>query len=92
MCTYRTERLTVSASGKGAGTWRGFTQASVYYDHPVHQPAEHTLNIDLLAPEAGPGARLAVELTPDSARALAAAILATLDSMPAGSMPVGYNS
>ena len=60
------------------------TDASVYFDHPVHAQAEHTLNIDFLDPGAGPSARVAVELTAESARALAQAIQATLDSAPPG--------
>jgi hypothetical protein len=50
----------------------------------VHAPAEHTLNIDFLDPGAGPAARVAVELTADSARALVKAIQATLDAAPPG--------
>src|SRR5262249_2772762 len=50
MCTYLTERIEVAGSGKGADGWFGLTEASVYFDHPVHAPAEHTLNIDFLAP------------------------------------------
>ena len=38
------------------------------------------LNIDLLCPDRGPSARVAVELDAPSARALAEAILETLDS------------
>ncbi len=59
------------------------SDASVYFDHPVHAGAEHTLNIDLLNPSRGAGARVAVELDPGSARALAEAILETLASVPA---------
>jgi hypothetical protein len=84
MCTYRTEKIQVAGSGKGAAGWFGLTEASVYFDHPVHAPAEHTLNIDFLAPERGPSARVAVELTAESARALAQAIEATLASVPPG--------
>ena len=51
------------------------TDASVYFDHPVHAPADHTLNVDLRNPDRGPSARVAVELDPASARALAVAIL-----------------
>jgi hypothetical protein len=54
----------------------------VYFDHPVHAPADHTLNIDFLDPGAGPAARVAVELGRDSAAALAHAILRTLESAP----------
>ena len=84
MCTYRTEKIQVAGSGKGAAGWFGLTEASVYFDHPVHAAAEHTLNIDFLAPRRGPSARVAVELTAESARALAQVIEATLDSAPPG--------
>jgi hypothetical protein len=60
------------------------TDATVYFDHPVHAPAEHTLNIDFIDPAAGPSARVAVELTAASARELVKAIQATLDSAPPG--------
>jgi len=83
MCTYNTEKIEISGSGKGAGGWFGLSQATVYFDHPVHAMAEHTLNIDFLNPAKGPSARVAVELTAESARALAAAIEAALASVPA---------
>ena len=83
MCTYATQSVDVEGSGKGAQGWFAVSKASVYFDHPVHAQHEHTLNIDLLAPERGPSARVAVELTAESARALAAAIHAALDSVPA---------
>jgi hypothetical protein len=83
MCTYTTERLQLTGSGKGATGWFALTDASVYFDHPVHAQAEHTLNIDFLAPDRGPGARVAVELTAASARDLIAAIQAALDAAPA---------
>ena len=84
MCTYLTETITVAGSGKGASGWFSLTDATVYLDHPKHAPAEHTLNIDFLNPARGPSARVAVELTADSARALARAIEATLESAPPG--------
>jgi Family of unknown function (DUF6295) len=83
MCTYATERIELQASAKGPGGWFRATTASVYYDHPVHAPAGHTLNIDVLAPAEGPSARVALELTADSARALAVAIEQALASVPA---------
>jgi hypothetical protein len=84
MCTYITEKVDASGSGKGAGGWFTLTETSVYFDHPVHAPAEHTLNIDFLNPQEGAGARVAVELTAETARELAAAILRTLDQVPPG--------
>ena len=84
MCTYRTTTLEVEGSGKGAIGWFPLTDSSVYFDHPVHAPADHTLNIDLRNPSRGASARVAVELDPASARALAVAILEMLDTAPAG--------
>jgi len=84
MCTYLTEKLPVEGSGKGAAGWFGLTEATVYVDHPQHARAEHTLNIDFLNPGEGPAARVEVELTADSARALAAAIESALSSAPPG--------
>ncbi len=84
MCTYQTATLVIEGSGKGTTGWFPVTDASVYFDHPVHAPAEHTLNIDLLNPSKGAAARVAVELEPGSARALALAILDTLDTRPDG--------
>jgi hypothetical protein len=81
MCTYRTERVEVAGSGKGPDGWFPLRLACVYFDHPQHAPAEHTLNIDFLNPGQGPSARVAVELGAESARALAAAILAAVDGL-----------
>lgn len=82
MCTYQTTTLPVEGSGKGAEGWFTVTDATVYFDHPVHAPAAHTLNIDLINPSRGAGARVAVELDPDAARQLALAILETLERVP----------
>lgn len=84
MCTYITNMVSTEGSGKGADGWFPLTETSVYFDHPVHAPAEHTLNIDFRNPDRGAGARVAVELTADTARALAHAILETLDAVPEG--------
>ena len=80
MCTYQTERISVSGSGKGASGWFPLTTATVYLDHPVHAPAAHTLNVDFINPGQGASARVAVELDPASARSLAEAILLTLET------------
>src|SRR5580658_3318645 len=82
MCTYQTTTIAVTGSGKGAEGWFALSDASIYFDHPVHAPADHTLNIDLLNPARGPGFRVALELDPASARALAEAILESLDTAP----------
>jgi len=84
VCTYLTEKIRISGSGKGVAGWFTLTDATVYFDHPQHTVADHTLNIDFLRPAAGPSARVAVELTASSARELAQAILAALDAVPPG--------
>ena len=84
MCTYTTEFAQLDGSAKGPGAaWFHVTDASVYYDHPVHALAAHTLNIDLTDPSRGPGARVGVELTATSARELVAAIQRALEAVPA---------
>ena len=83
MCTYTTEQTAIEGSGKGRDGWFTLRTATVYYDHPVHAPADHTLNIDFADPDAGPAARVAVELTAESALALVDAIRAALAAVPA---------
>jgi hypothetical protein len=85
MCTYATVKISVEGSAKGPGSsWFRATDGTVYFDHPVHAMAEHTLNIDIADPSKGPNQRVALELTAQSARELAAAIEEALASAPAG--------
>ncbi len=53
-------------------------EANVSYDHPYDLPLEHALNIDFVNEAAGPGARVAVELSIDAARKLVQTIEAVL--------------
>lgn len=89
MCTYVTESIPLDGSGKGPTGWFPLTQASVYVDHPFHAQQEHTVNIDFANPGQGPAARVAVELTEESALALIAAIQATLAAAPPGLAAAG---
>ncbi|MGH3435668.1 MAG: DUF6295 family protein [Sciscionella sp.] len=82
MCTYATENIDIAGSGKGPDGWFPVNHATVYFDHPVHAQAEHTLNIDFANPGRGAAARVAVELTAQSAEGLIVAIRAALDSAP----------
>jgi hypothetical protein len=85
MCTYTTEHVRLAGSAKGGpGGWRGLGPTTVYYDHPVHAQALHTLNIDFADPDGAPSGRIALELTADSARELVAAIQRALDAVPIG--------
>jgi hypothetical protein len=84
MCTYATVKDSVEGSAKGSnGSWFHVTDVTVYFDHPVHAMAEHTLNIDFANPSKGPSARVALELTAESGRRLIAAIQEALASVPA---------
>ena len=82
MCTYNTEYATITGSGKGRTGWVSLTDATVYFDHPVHAQAEHTLNIDLTGAGRAAGDRIALELTAESARELVAAIDRALGKVP----------
>lgn len=84
MCTYLTEKIAIEGSGKGASGWFTLSHATVYVDHPVHAPQEHTVNIDFLNPAQGPAARVAVELTEEAALALIDAIRGALAAAPPG--------
>ena len=87
MCTYHTDHVALSGAAKGADGWFTLSAATVYFDHPVHASAEHTLNVDFINPELGPGARVAVELDVASARELAQAILTAVDMAQVWSVP-----
>ena len=84
MCTYATVKTALEGSAKGpeSEVVPRSRDGTVYFDHPVHAMAEHTLNIDFADPAKGPGARVAVELTAASARELVRAIEAALASAP----------
>ena len=81
MCTYLTEIVPMLGSGKACDGWFKLSESSVYFDHPVHALLDHSLNIDFRNPDLGPGVRVAVELSKESARNLAMAILRTLDAV-----------
>lgn len=84
MCTMIAERVKVEGCGKGAQGWFDVNQANVSYDHPFHAPYEHALNIDFVDESLGPGARVAVEISAESARALVKTILGVLEKAEAG--------
>lgn len=78
MCTMIVQRVSVEGSGKGTAGWFTVRRANVSYDHPFDVALENALNIDFVNDAQGPGARVAVELTAESARALAGAIMTVL--------------
>lgn len=84
MCTMIVTQAKVWGSGKGANGWFTLREVNVSYDHPFHVALEHAVNIDFVNEAEGPGARVAVELSVDSAQQLAQTILATLQRAEAG--------
>ena len=84
MCTMIAQKVAIEGSGKGTGGWFAVRQANVSYDHPFNASLEHALNIDFVDPAQGPGARVAVELSAEAARALVATILSVLDRAEVG--------
>ena len=84
MCTMIVNQALIQGSGKGRDGWFTVGQVNVSYDHPYHVPLEHALNIDFVNEAEGPGARVAVELTLESARNLVETIHAVLARAQAG--------
>ncbi len=84
MCSMIAKQIEVEGTGKGSTGWFNVRQANVSYDHPFNAPLEYALNIDFVNESLGPGARVAVELTEKSARALVDTILAALAQAEAG--------
>jgi hypothetical protein len=77
-------QVEIEGSGKGTSGWFAVRQANVSYDHPFNARLEHALNIDFVNEVQGPGARVAVELSAESARSLVETILAVLAQAEAG--------
>ena len=74
MCTMIVEKAEIAGSGKGPQGWFALRQANVSYDHPFHSPLEQAVSIDFVNESEGLSARVAVELSPESARDLVTAI------------------
>lgn len=79
MCTWIIHHANLMGSGKGTTGWFPIEQANVAYDHPADAPLDHAVLIDFVNADMGPAARVAVELSAQSARGLVQAILNALD-------------
>ncbi len=79
MCTMIAQQVKIDGCGKGVSGWFALKEADVSYDHPFSAPFEHALNIDFVNEAQGPGARVAVELSVEAARALMETIQAVLN-------------
>lgn len=79
MCSNILERAAVPlGSAKGREGWFALSTAVVTYDHPFHADLEHAVNLDFVNEAAGVEARVAVELSLDSAKNLAAALASAI--------------
>ena len=74
----------IEGCGKGARGGSTCVRPTCRTITPYHIRLEHALNIDFVNEAAGPGARVAVELTPEAARELVKAILSALDQAESG--------
>jgi len=75
MCTSIVEIVKAEGSGKGERGWFDLTHSVVSYDHPHHALLEEAITIDFVNSTLGPSARVAVEITLQSAQELSAALL-----------------
>ena len=74
MCTSIVEIAPASGMAKREDEWFPLTHSVVSYDHARHAWLEDAITIDFVNRGLPPGARAAVELTLDAAKALTAAL------------------
>jgi len=74
MCTSIVEIAAVDGMAKSEQGWFELTEAVVSYDHARHALLDDAITIDFINTDLPPGARAAVELTLESAKALQAAL------------------
>ena len=74
MCTSIVEIAPAEGMAKRGEEWFPLTQSVVAYDHARHAPEGDVITLDFFNTELDPGARAAVELTLESAKALRAAL------------------
>ena len=80
MCTSIVEIVSASGAGKGGDGWFDLTNSVVSYDHPHHALLEEAITIDFVNSTLGPAARVAVELTLESAKALSGALIRAIEA------------
>lgn len=74
MCTSIVEIVPTDGEGKGDRGWFPLTHAVVSYDHPHHALFEEAIVIDFVNEGMGPGARVAVEISLEAAKAFQGAL------------------
>jgi hypothetical protein len=80
MCTGLVQKAKVTGAGKSPDGWFKLDEVSVMYDCTYHTSMPQGVNIDFFNEKEGPGARVAVELSPTSAMELVHAIMESLHS------------
>lgn len=79
MCSYIVEQIKLTGSAKGQTGWLSVDTANVYFDHPFHASLDHALGIDFINQSEGGRERIAIEISAQSAKELAHAILGALE-------------
>lgn len=74
MCTSILEIVETDGMGKGGEGWIDLTHAVVSYDHPHHALFEDAITLDFVNTALAPGSRIAVEISLEAAKDLAAAL------------------
>lgn len=74
MCTSIVEIAPAAGMAKSADGWFPLTHSVVAYDHARHAVLADVITVDFINSGLPPGARAAVELTLDAAKALNAAL------------------
>ena len=80
MCTGLVQKAKVTGAGRAPEGWFELDEVSVTYDCSYHTAMPLGVNIDFLNAKKGPGARVAVELSPRSAMELVHTIMESLHS------------
>ena len=80
MCTSIVEIVAADGMGKNGDGWFKLTHSVVSYDHPHHALFEEAINIDFVNPKLGPSARVAVEMSLESAKELSAALARAIEA------------
>src|SRR4051812_46730296 len=74
MCTSIIEIVRAQGMAKRGDEWFALAQAVVAYDHARHAPLGDVITLDFINTGLEPGARAAVELTLETAKALSVAL------------------
>ena len=80
MCTSIVEIADAQGAGRSRKGWFSLSHSVVAYDHPQHALLEEAVTLDFVNHAEGPGARAAVELTLESAKALQAALTRVIEA------------